>query len=154
MCVGFLSSFYFVQIKRWSIDIHTVQSGYRLFNCHFPPQRRRRHCHWRAFLGAYDHHYMADILPIRRKTLFKQLINIDFLWNKAITRRVGPLYQKGSLSCHTCCDTGLRFLMSRPKHHLILSLFTTNKLYWMLIRVIRRMNNYYLHEQHQFTSIL
>jgi hypothetical protein len=27
----------------------------------------------------------------------------------------GPLSRKGSLSCHTCCDTGFRFLWSNPK---------------------------------------
>jgi hypothetical protein len=30
-------------------------------------------------------------------------------------RRSGPLRREGSLSCHTCCDTGPRFFRSHPK---------------------------------------
>jgi hypothetical protein len=29
-------------------------------------------------------------------------------------RRSGPLSREGSLSCHTCCDTGPRFFRSHP----------------------------------------
>jgi hypothetical protein len=33
----------------------------------------------------------------------------------AYARRSGPLSREGSLSCHTCCDTGPRFFRSHPK---------------------------------------
>jgi hypothetical protein len=33
----------------------------------------------------------------------------------AYARRSGPLSREGSLSCHTCCETGPRFFRSHPK---------------------------------------
>jgi hypothetical protein len=33
----------------------------------------------------------------------------------AYARRSGPLSREGSLSCHTYCDTGTRFIWSHPK---------------------------------------
>ena len=35
------------------------------------------------------------------------------IWS--IARYLRPLVREGSLSCHTCCDTGPRFLWSHPK---------------------------------------
>jgi hypothetical protein len=40
---------------------------------------------------------------------------------------IGPLSSEGSFSCHTCCDTGLRFFRSYPKDRTIHSLITTYK---------------------------
>ena len=34
---------------------------------------------------------------------------------QAYARRSEPLSREGSLSCHTCCDTGPRFIRSHPK---------------------------------------
>jgi hypothetical protein len=42
-------------------------------------------------------------------------------------RRSGPLSREGSLPCHTCCDTGPRFLRSHPKEWGIQSLLTTHE---------------------------
>jgi hypothetical protein len=39
----------------------------------------------------------------------------------------GLLSREGSLSCHTCCDTGPRFFRSHPKDRHIQSLFKTQK---------------------------
>jgi hypothetical protein len=51
------------------------------------------------------------------------LKNFSLIWRRkhcrwraeACARRSGPLSREGSLSCHTCCDTGPRFLRSHPK---------------------------------------
>jgi hypothetical protein len=43
----------------------------------------------------------------------------------AYARRSGPLSREGSLSCHTCCDTGPRFFQSHPKDRPIQSPLTT-----------------------------
>ena len=34
---------------------------------------------------------------------------------RSFPQRFWPLRRQGSLSCHTCCDTGLRFTRSHPK---------------------------------------
>jgi hypothetical protein len=44
----------------------------------------------------------------------------------AYARHSGPLSREGSLSCHTCCDTGTRFFRSHPKDHSIQSPLTTH----------------------------
>jgi hypothetical protein len=36
---------------------------------------------------------------------------------EAYARHLGPLSREGSLSCHTCCDTGPLFFRSHPKNH-------------------------------------
>jgi hypothetical protein len=46
---------------------------------------------------------------------------------KTYTRRSGPLSREGSLSCHTCCDTGSRFFRSHLKDRPIQSPLTTHK---------------------------
>ena len=57
-------------------------------------------------------------------------------------RHSGPLSREGSLSCHTCCDTGPRFFRSHSKDRSVLSPPTTRKwdagdfstgLYWQSI---------------------
>ena len=40
---------------------------------------------------------------------------------------VRPLSREGPLSCQTCCDTGPRFMRSRPKAVPIKPPFTTSK---------------------------
>jgi hypothetical protein len=42
----------------------------------------------------------------------------------------GPLSREGSLSCHTCYETGPWFVRSHPKNHPILSPPTTHKGMW------------------------
>jgi hypothetical protein len=39
----------------------------------------------------------------------------DRVANLGLSRRSGPLSREGSLSCHTYCDTGPRFIPSHPK---------------------------------------
>jgi hypothetical protein len=43
-----------------------------------------------------------------------------------------PLSREGSLSCHTCCDTGPQFFRSHPKDSPILSPLTTHKGMWRI----------------------
>ena len=50
----------------------------------------------------------------------------------AYARRSGPMSRKGSLSCHTSCDTGPRFFRSHPKDLPIQSPLTTNKRMWRI----------------------
>jgi hypothetical protein len=50
----------------------------------------------------------------------------------AYARRSGPLSRKGSLSCHTCCDTGPRLFRSRPKNRPIQSPLMTHKGVWRI----------------------
>jgi hypothetical protein len=50
----------------------------------------------------------------------------------AYARRPGPLNRDGSLSCHTCCDTGPRFFRSHPKDRPIQSPLTTHKGMWRI----------------------
>ena len=45
---------------------------------------------------------------------------------RSFPRRFWPLRREGSLSCHTCYDTGLRFTRSHPKDRPWKSLHTTN----------------------------
>ena len=51
---------------------------------------------------------------------------------QAYARRSGPLSREGSLSCHTCCDTGPRFFRSHPKDRPIQSPFTTHEGMWRI----------------------
>jgi hypothetical protein len=45
---------------------------------------------------------------------------------------LAPLSREGSLSCHTCCDTGPRFFRSLPKDRPIQSPFTTQEGVWRI----------------------
>jgi hypothetical protein len=47
-------------------------------------------------------------------------------------RNSGPLSREGSLSCHTCCETGPQFLRSHPKVSPIQSPLTTHKGMWRI----------------------
>jgi hypothetical protein len=47
-------------------------------------------------------------------------------------RSTGPLSREGSLSCHTCCDTGLRLFRSHPKDRSIQSPLMTHKGMWRI----------------------
>jgi hypothetical protein len=51
---------------------------------------------------------------------------------KAYARRSGPLSREGSLSCHTCCDTGPHFFRSHPKDRPIQSPLTTHEEMWRI----------------------
>ena len=51
---------------------------------------------------------------------------------QAYARRSGPLSREGSLSCHTCFDTGPQFSRSHPKDRPIQSPFTTHKGMWKI----------------------
>jgi hypothetical protein len=44
----------------------------------------------------------------------------------------GPLSREGSLSCYTCCDTGLQFFRSHPKDRPIQSPLTTHEGVWRI----------------------
>jgi hypothetical protein len=46
---------------------------------------------------------------------------------QAYARLLGPLSREGSLSCHTCSDTGPRFTRSHPKDRPIQSPLITHK---------------------------
>jgi hypothetical protein len=46
--------------------------------------------------------------------------------------RSGPLSREGFLSCHTCCDTGLRIFCSYPKDCTIQSPLTTHNGMWRI----------------------
>jgi hypothetical protein len=48
----------------------------------------------------------------------------------AYARRSGPLSREGSLSCHTCCDTGPRFFRSHQKDRPSQSPLTTHMRMW------------------------
>jgi hypothetical protein len=50
-------------------------------------------------------HLYGDVTPLPMKGCKIQ----------AYARRWGPLNSKGSISCHTCCDSGPRFFRSHPK---------------------------------------
>jgi hypothetical protein len=54
------------------------------------------------------------------------------LQNLGLCSASGPLSREGSLSCHTCCDTGPWFFRSHPKVRPILSPFTTHKGMWRI----------------------
>jgi hypothetical protein len=57
----------------------------------------------------------------------EELQNLAYAWSS------GPLSREGSLSCHTCCDTGPRFFWSYPKNHLFSPApLTTQKSMWMI----------------------
>jgi hypothetical protein len=47
-------------------------------------------------------------------------------------RGSGPLSREGSLSCHTCCDTGTRFFRPHPKNRPIQSPLTTQERVWRI----------------------
>jgi hypothetical protein len=48
----------------------------------------------------------------------------------AYVRRSWPLSREGSVSCHTCCDTGPRIFRSHPKARPNQSLHTTHEGVW------------------------
>jgi hypothetical protein len=50
----------------------------------------------------------------------------------AYARCIGPLSREGSLSCHTCCDTGPRFFLSHLNDCLIQSPPSTHKGMWRM----------------------
>jgi hypothetical protein len=50
----------------------------------------------------------------------------------AYARRSRPLSREGSLSRHTCCDTGPRFFRSHPKDRPNQSPLTTHKRMWRI----------------------
>jgi hypothetical protein len=52
----------------------------------------------------------------------------------AYARLLRPLSREGSLSCHTCCDTGPRFFLFHPKDRPIQSPLTTHEDGWMIYR--------------------
>jgi hypothetical protein len=54
------------------------------------------------------------------------------LQNLGLCSALMPFSREGSLSCHTCCDTGPRFFRSHPKDRPILSPFTTHKGMWKI----------------------
>ena len=63
---------------------------------------RRHHCRWRA-------------------AKFRPMLGAQGLWEG-----------RGSLSCHTCCDTGPRFFQFHPKDRPIQSLLTTHEGMWRI----------------------
>ena len=81
---------------------------------------------------------MAEILPIRRKTLSDQSINQFHSSGDAIfageglqkARHLQPLRREGTLSCHICCDMGPRHCCGLIRSK---SPFTSNKRYLGLI---------------------
>jgi hypothetical protein len=54
------------------------------------------------------------------------------LHNLAYARHSGPLSREGSLSCHTYCVTGTRFLRSHPKDRHVQSPLTAHKGMWRI----------------------
>jgi hypothetical protein len=68
------------------------------------------------------------------------LKNVSLVWRRhhyrwraakfSSARCSGPLSREGSLSCHTCCDTGPRFFRLHPKDRPIQSPLTTYKGVW------------------------
>jgi hypothetical protein len=50
----------------------------------------------------------------------------------AYAQHSGPLSREGSLSCHTCCDTGSWFFQSNPKDHPIQSPLLKHNGVWMI----------------------
>jgi hypothetical protein len=68
-----------------------------------------------------------EIFTYRNATITGEgLQNFGMYW------RSGPLSREGSLSCHTCCDTGPRFFWSRPKERPIHSPLTTHNGLWRI----------------------
>jgi hypothetical protein len=57
-------------------------------------------------------------VPLKNFSLF--ISTGEGLQNLVLCSALSHLIRKGSLSCHTCCDTGPRFFPSHPKDHPIL----------------------------------
>jgi hypothetical protein len=54
------------------------------------------------------------------------------LQNLGLCSAPGPLSREGSLSCHTCCNTGPRFFRSHPNDRPIQSPLTTHEGMWRI----------------------
>jgi hypothetical protein len=93
---------------------------------------------WPSFWETLTWAILIDCLGF-----YVPLKNISLIWRRhhyrwraakcsPYARRSGPLSREGSLSCHTCCDTGPRFFRSHPKDRPIQSPLTTHKGMWRI----------------------
>jgi hypothetical protein len=65
----------------------------------------------------YDYDYLRFYVPLKNFSLIYGDVTIagEGLQNLGLCSALRPLSREGSLSCHTCCDTGPRFFRSHPK---------------------------------------
>jgi hypothetical protein len=71
--------------------------------------------------------YLPFYVPLKNFSLVFGDVTIagEGLQNLGPCSVLGPLSREGSLSCHTCCDTGPQFFRSHPKVHPIQSPLAT-----------------------------
>jgi hypothetical protein len=87
-------------------------------------------------IAMYRCHQTVSIM-IDYSLFYVLLKNFSLIWRRhrwraAKFRPMLPLSREGCLSCHTCCDTGLRFFRSHTKDRLIQSPLTTHKWMWRI----------------------
>jgi hypothetical protein len=72
-------------------------------------------------------------VPLKNFHLYGDVtITSEGLQNLGLCSTLRPFSREGSLSCHTCCDTGPRFFRSHPKDRTIQLPLTTHKGMWRI----------------------
>jgi hypothetical protein len=89
---------------------------------------------WKKHFRLINWLYITLLRPVREYFTHMETPPLPVKGCKilAYSRRSGSLNREGSLSCHTCCDTGPRFFPFHPKYRPTKSPLTTDLGMWRI----------------------